>query len=331
MSVDPHLISGRFEPPFGLGDRHLQSMLSRLPWRRRRVQRSAGGLLAAARAELLDCGDGVRLLGYYSAPRRPSRGLVILFHGWEGCADSDYMLSAGARLFDAGFEVFRLNFRDHGDTHALNTELFHSCRITEVVNAVKAVRTLHPADRVAIVGQSLGGNFAIRVGVRAAAAGLDLERIIAVCPVLQPQSTMRALESGLWVYRSYFLRRWRRSLRAKAAAFPQNYAFGDLERFRTLTETTDFFVRQYTEFPDLESYLQGYAITGAALRDLSVPTSVIAAEDDPVIPSHDLDHLARSDALDVTVLPSGGHCGFVDSYSLRSWIDRRILAELDSR
>jgi hypothetical protein len=329
MSIDPHLISGGFAPPFGLRHPHLQSMLPSVPWRRRDVRYRAGGLLAAARAELLDCGDGVRLLGFYSAPRRPSRGLVILFHGWEGCADSSYMLSAGARLFDAGFEVFRLNFRDHGDTHTLNADLFHSCRIIEVINAVKAVHVRHPAERLAIVGQSLGGNFALRVGVHAEAAGLDLERIVAICPVLQPQSTMHALETGFWVYRHYFLRRWRRSLQAKAAAFPQRYEFGDLQRFRTLTETTDFFVRHYTEFPDLESYLQGYAITGAVLRDLSVPTSVIAAADDPVIPSRDLDRLARSAVLDVSLLPAGGHCGFVDSYSLRSWIDERILAELD--
>ena len=125
--------------------------------------------------------------------------------------------------------------------------------------------------------------------------------------------------------------RWRRSLLTKAALFPERYDFGNLTRFRTLTETTDFFVRRYTEFPDLETYLQGYAITGNVLSSLSVPTSLIAARDDPVIPARDLENLTSTDALEVTTTPHGGHCGFVESYSLRSWIDSRILAELTAR
>jgi predicted alpha/beta-fold hydrolase len=280
--------------------------------------------------EVVDCGAGVRLLGYYSPSLHGRRGLVVLLHGWEGSADSTYVLSVGTRLFAAGYSVFRLNFRDHGNTQALNEDLFHSCRIDEVVNAVKNVHARHPAERLFLVGQSLGGNFAIRVAVRAAAVGIALRRVIAVCPVLEPQNTMRALEQGLWIYRHYFLSRWRQSLRAKAAAFPQRYDFGSLERFRTLTETTDFFVREYTDFRSLEDYLAGYAITGSALADLRVPTVLIAASDDPVIPNVDLARLARPAALEVTQLPHGGHCGFVDSYSLRSWVDERILVEVEN-
>ena len=104
---------------------------------------------------------------------------------------------------------------------------------------------------------------------------------------------MRALEEGLWVYRQYFLRRWRRSLLAKAACFPELYDFGDLRRFPTLTATTEFFATRYASFPDLESYLNGYAITGDALARLTVPTRLIAAADDPVIPIADLADLAR--------------------------------------
>jgi predicted alpha/beta-fold hydrolase len=303
--------------------------MSKLPWRRRAVRLRAAGLLGSSQTEVVDCGDGVRLLGYYSPGPKAQRGLVVVLHGWEGSADSSYVLSIGTRLFESGYSVFRLNFRDHGDTQALNEDLFHSCRIDEVVNAVKSVHARHPAERLFVVGQSLGGNFAIRVAVRARAAGVSLRRVVAVCPVLQPQSTMRALEQGLWIYRRYFLNRWRRSLRAKAAAFPERYDFGALERFRTLTETTEFFVREYTEFPSLEDYLEGYAITGPALAELDVPTVLISARDDPMIPSFDLERLARVEALEVTQLPNGGHCGFVDSYSLRSWVDERILAEIE--
>jgi hypothetical protein len=320
--------ASNFRPPRGLAHPHAQSLLAAAPLRRPLLRRRGAALLAAARAEILDCGDA-RLLGYHSPQPEDSRGLVVMLHGWEGSADASYVLSAGAALYTAGFDVFRLNFRDHGDTHELNEELFHSCRIEEVVSAVKRVAGSHPARRVFLVGHSLGGNFALRVGVRAPAAQLSVDGIVAVCPVLKPHATMRALEEGLWVYRRYFLNRWRRSLRAKAATFPHLYDFGDLRRFATLTATTDFFVTRYTGFADLDAYLLGYDITGPALAQLTVPSRIIAAADDPVIPIRDLADVAAAPALEMIVLPRGGHCGFIESYGLRSWLDRAVVAQIE--
>ena len=329
MPTTPHPVR-TFRAPPGLGHRHVQSLLGGWPLRQRLVRRRAARLLGAARVEVLDCGDGVRLLGYFSPSATASRGLAILLHGWEGSADASYVLSVGAKLHEAGYDIFRLNFRDHGATLELNRDLFHSCRIDEVVGAVRSITAAHPASRTFLVGHSLGGNFAMRVAVRAPAAGIPLTKVVAICPVLRPHSTMVALEEGFWVYREYFLHRWRQTLRAKAACFPELYDFGDLRRFPTLTATTEFFATRYAGFADLDSYLQGYAVTGDVLRGLTVPTRVIAAADDPVIPSADLVNLAGGPALQIDVLPRGGHCGFLESYRLRSWLDREVLAELDA-
>jgi len=303
-------------------------MVTRVPWRRRQILGTANELLGSSREEVLDCGDGVRLQGFMSAQGPGERGLVVLLHGWEGSADSSYVLSCGISLLAAGFSVFRLNLRDHGDTKTLNEGLFHSCRIDEVVGAVNRIRQLTQAGYFAIVGQSLGGNFALRVAAKADGAGLRLDRVIAVCPVLKPHSTMQALDAGLWVYRRYFLKRWRRSLVEKAAAFPHLYEFGDLRRFNTLTDTTKFFVERYTEFDSLDQYLSGYAVTGDVLKALAVPSRVILAADDPVVPVADLDLVRKSDALKVTLARCGGHCGFVDEPFGATWIDREIVADL---
>jgi uncharacterized protein len=325
----PHAVQA-FDPPPGLRHRHVQSLLAGWPWRQRWLRGRAAGLLAASRDEIVDCGAGVRLLGHYSAQPAKPRGLVILLHGWEGSAEANYVVSVGGLLYDAGFAVFRLNFRDHGDSFALNRELFHSCRIDEVVGALAQIAALHPAERTFVVGHSLGGNFALRAAARAPRAGIALTKVVAVCPVLRPSSTMRALEDGLWVYRRYFLRRWRRSLLAKAACFPELYDFGDLKRFPTLTATTEFFATRYASFPDLDSYLNGYAITGDALERLTVPANVIAAADDPVVPIRDLADLATSPALSIEVFARGGHCAFLEDYALRSWVDRAVLGEIEA-
>lgn len=317
-----------FDPPAWLRSRHLQSVITQAPWRRRHVSQNATELLDRAEEKIIDCENGARLQGFLTRATRHDRGCVVLLHGWEGSAHSSYILSAGGLLLAAGFSVFRLNLRDHGDTKSLNQGLFHSCRIDEVVDAVGWVKSRIQPRWLAVVGQSLGGNFAMRIAVRAKSAGLALDRVLAVCPVLKPHSTMRALDEGLWVYRRYFLSRWRRSLTAKAAAFPETYQFGDLSRFDNLTDTTEFFVERYTEFGSLDQYLTGYAITGDVLAELSVSSRIILADDDPVIPIQDLADVARSSALELTLSPHGGHCGFVDRLFGPTWVDREIVDDL---
>jgi predicted alpha/beta-fold hydrolase len=321
-----------FQPPPWLRNRHLQSVLPSLPARRPAVERRAGALLAASRELVLDCGEGVRLLGMHAtqetAGRAPARRLVVLLHGWEGSADSLYLLSLGQAALDAGFDVIRLNLRDHGPTHHLNRDLFHSCRIAEVVGAISRIRQLHPQQELSLAGFSLGGNFVLRVGARAGAAGLRLRRIVAVCPVLDPAVTLEALERGPALYREYFLLKWRRSLKKKQAAWPGHYDFADLLGERSLTGMTARMVSSYTDYPDLQSYLAGYAITGEALATLGTDSRIITSLDDPMILAGDLARLKRVPALEITATRRGGHCGFVDRFGGASWIDREILAEL---
>jgi len=331
MDATASIASTAFQPSALLRNPHIQSVAGRLPARSGRIANRARPLVESARRLVLDAGSGIRLAGYLSPAAATSRGLVVLIHGWEGCANSHYMLSAGALLQNAGFDVFRLNLRDHGDTFDLNEELFHSCRIDEVVNAIRTLQTSLRPRRLAVVGHSLGGNFAIRVAIRAPAQGIGLDRVFAVAPVVRPASTMRALEEGLWLYRRYFLNRWRQSLYRKAALFPNRYQFGDLGRLKTLTATTDFFVRHYTEMESLEAYLEGYALTGDRLATLSVPTHAIFAADDPIIPLADVELLARPAALDIEVCRYGGHCGFVDTLRGNSWIDERIAEDVGRR
>src|SRR5947207_2812916 len=177
-------------------------MLASTAWRRGRILRGAASLLAAQRELLLDCGAGVRLQCFLSSPAHGNGPAVVLLHGWEGSADSLYVLSLAQLLFAQRFAVARLNLRDHGDTHHLNRELFHSCRLPEVIGAVRALQQHLQGTGLRLVGFSLGGNFMLRVAAQAREAGLDLARVIAVSPVLDPAQTLTALERGLRPSRS---------------------------------------------------------------------------------------------------------------------------------
>ncbi|HEX5951749.1 MAG TPA: alpha/beta fold hydrolase [Rhodanobacteraceae bacterium] len=319
-----------FRPAWWLRNPHVQSMLASSSLRRRVHGARARRLERDAEWVTLDCGGGVRLAGCRTvqtvAPQ--ARGLVVLFHGWEGSARSTYLLQTGARLLEEGWDVFRLNFRDHGDTHALNPGIFHSCRIDEVVGALGRVQQRYPARAMAVVGFSLGGNFALRAALRAPGAGIDLAHVIAVCPVIDPRAGLFQLEHAPRMYHDYFMWKWRRSLKIKQRVFAGTELFTRRDLRGTLRTLTEALVLKHTDFGSLDNYLDGYSVAGDRLAGLQVPTSILATCDDPVCPASDLATMALPPCVEVTLTRRGGHCGFIRDRHLGSWSEDYIAARL---
>jgi predicted alpha/beta-fold hydrolase len=321
-----------FKPPRLLRNPHVQSVLASSGVRRLVALRRGDEIETRAAEHILDCGEGVRLQGFHTPQRMQpeARGLVVLLHGWEGSARSNYVLATGARLLKEGFDVFRLNFRDHGETHHLNREIFHSCRIDEVVNAVREVASRFRPRALAVAGFSLGGNFALRVALRAPASGIPLGYALAVCPVISPESGIFGLENGPAFYQRYFLYKWTRSLRAKQALFPDTELFSREELDDNLRGLTRSLVLRHTTFGSLENYLDGYSIEGDRLAALRVPATILTSADDPVIPIADFRKLKLPPNVELDIAEHGGHCAFIRDFSLRSftedYIAERMLA-----
>lgn len=324
MSLHP------FQPSRLLRNAHIQSVLASSSLRRSLARRRRTHLEATTQEHLLDCGDGVRLQGFHNAQSvlPQPRGLALLLHGWEGSAQATYLLNTSACLIEEGFDVFRLNLRDHGDTHHLNNGLFHSNRIDEVVGAVGALAQRFEDLPLAVVGYSLGGNFALRVALRAPAAGIDLRHAVAVCPVISPAAGLASIEKAPWFYQAYFLKKWRGSLRRKAALFPDHYRREDWERGQDLRKLTEQLVEQHTDFGTLERYLDGYSLAGDRLASMQVPSSILTAADDPIIPVEDFLRLTLSPAVRLEIAPHGGHCGFLRGLGRRTYAEDFIAAAL---
>jgi len=320
-----------FEPRWPWGNRHLQSILpSILP--RGRLRRRAAALLAGCEELTLDCGDGVRLQAFRSvaehAPPGHKGAVAILLHGWEGSADSYYIVALAQRLFERGVTVIRLNLRDHGQTHHLNEGIFHSCRLREVCGAVAALQKMSDVPPW-LVGFSLGGNFALRVAASDDTRLGPLMGAIAISPVLHPDSAMRAMERGLPVYQRYFVRKWRGSLRRKQQLWRPELVREDIFGYGDLRRMTDVLVRQHTDFACIGDYLDGYAITGDRLATLHAPATLLASLDDPIIPATDLQRLARTPHLRIVTTQRGGHIGFLVSPFRESWVNDFVVETMD--
>jgi predicted alpha/beta-fold hydrolase len=313
-----------------LANAHVQSLLASSGLRRAAARMRFPGLHESSSEQILDCGEGVRLQGFLSVQsvRPASLGMVVLLHGWEGSVQSSYLMVSAGRLLAAGFDVFRLHFRDHGDTHHLNEGLFHSCRLDEVVGAVKAVQQRYRPRKLAVAGFSLGGNFALRVANRAPQAGVDLAYDFAVCPPLDPAASLGQIEIAPWVYERYFIAKWVESLRRKQALYPHLYDFSAWLRKPTLRDLTARMVEGYTRYEHLEDYFNGYSIAGDRLAELAVPSTIVTATDDPVIPIIDYHDLKLPECAEIILTDHGGHCGFIEDWRLKSWIEDLLVERL---
>ncbi|HET8818768.1 MAG TPA: alpha/beta fold hydrolase [Xanthomonadaceae bacterium] len=323
-----------YRAPRWLRNPHLQSVLGSSAPRRWMAARALAATGAVTTTHVVDGGGGVRLQGLHSTvPGRRPLGLALLLHGWEGSADSTYMRLSAARLLSRGFDVFRLNFRDHGGTHHLNEGIFHSCLIDEVVHAAGDIARRfqpEPAAPLRVGGYSLGGNFALRLGLRAPAAGLSVAKIAAVCPVLDPAATMTAMERGFPLYAWYFRRKWTRSLRRKQALFPKLLALDDRTLDLDLRPLTGWLVERHTDLGHIDRYFDGYAIAGERLAALRVPADILTSADDPVIPVSGFNALRLAPGTRLEIATHGGHCGFLLDARLRGFAEHWIAERLAS-
>jgi predicted alpha/beta-fold hydrolase len=322
-----------FQPPWPLTNGHIQTMLSSSGVRRTLLPRRAYRVLDGAQEVMVDGGNGIRLSGSFTPQKTQpaSRGLAVLFHGWEGSVDSTYVLQTGSRLLDDGWDIFRLNFRDHGESHGLNEALFHSCRIDEVVHALGDIARRWPARVMALAGFSLGGNFALRVAMQAPAHRIPLNYALAVCPIIDPSEGLFSLEeSAPWFYQAYFMNKWRRSLRAKQKAFPEVQYFELQELKQNLRGLTESLVLRHTDFGSLEAYLDGYSVAGRILQQMQIPATILTARDDPVIPVAAFEKLEVPNNVELDIATYGGHCGFIRGWDMTSFCDDYIAARFNA-
>ncbi|MCF8095335.1 MAG: alpha/beta fold hydrolase [Desulfobacteraceae bacterium] len=311
-----------FLPPPGLKGPNIQTILASSRFRAAR----AHPVFDNAREKIFETKEGVRLQGFYSPrPQQDAKGLVLLLHGWEGSARSTYILTTARYLFDHGYEVFRLNLRDHGDTHHLNRGLFFGTLFDEVFEATEHVANLSHGNPFFVAGFSLGGNYALRIARETVRRSISqLCHVVAVSPVLSPGRATEVIDKTVF-YRNYFLKKWKRSLLRKQQLYPDLYDFSQALSHNTILDLTADLLPRYSPYKEPEEYFGGYTLLDDELSAISVPTAIIASKDDPIIPVEDFYSLRLNEITRLVVHPFGGHNGFIENYRLCAWYERAMI------
>lgn len=115
----------------------------------------------------------------------------------------------------------------------------------------------------------------------------------------------------------------------KQALFPERYDFERALQFRNLRKITDLLLPEHTEFNHSETYFKAYSLLGDALTAIPIPTTIITAADDPVIPVEDFQRLRLNANVRLIVHRHGGHMGFVENLSMGCWHERKMVQLFD--
>ena len=283
-------------------------------------------MLNVAREVILDTVDEVKLQGFYSPQTNGrAKGLVMLLHGWEGSVNSAYILGTGRFLLNNGFSVFRLNYRDHGETHHLNTGLFYAVLLDEVFNAVQQASEYEKGLPFYLAGFSMGGNFALRIARKCVESPIDnLSQVMSISPVLDPEKSTYAIDD-VSLLRKYFRKKWMRSLQKKQEIFPELYDFSDVFALESIMGMTELMIKRYSNYKSAPDYFSHYAVLNNALSDVNVPTTIVTAKDDPIIPLDDFYNLKLNSLTELIVHHYGGHNGFLENLSGKAWYEMKML------
>jgi hypothetical protein len=289
-------------------------------------------MLPAPVARHFDVASDARVLAHCHWQSSPvSRPTILLLHGLEGSSLAHYMCGMSDKAWALGWNVVRLNQRNCGNTEHLSRGLYHSGLTHDALFVMRELVGRDGIRALVVAGYSLGGNLALKLaGELGAAAPPALKAICAVSPTMDLARCVDALDrQANVVYQWNFVRNLKARMRRKAAACPGLFPLEPLPRIWTVRRFDDVYTAPHHGFRDSADYY--YRASALRVVDrISIPTLIIAAEDDPFVPPAPFRHPAvvGNRWITVALMQHGGHCAFVeraangyDGY----WAEREIV------
>ncbi len=286
--------------------------------------------LPAAETLMVAVSDGDQLAVQMHRPqRRPGGPVVTLVHGLGGSAESDYMRASAYGLLAAGFAVARVDLRGAGRSGQSSAGLYHAGR-TEDLRAVLR-RLADEAATVAPVGFSLGGNLTLKL----LGEPLDGIPVVAGAAISAPLDLARGTEHlskvTFGAYERYLIAKLRRDLTRPGSAVTAEER-ARLARVRGILDFDDAITAPRNGWQDAAEY---YALNSALgfLSAITLPTLVIHAMDDPMIPAAPYQSVdwAALPAITRQITAHGGHVGFHGRGSRLPWYVGRVAEFLGTR
>lgn len=277
----------------------------------------------------------MKVLVLSQKPDGEPRGEIVLAHGLEGSSQAAYMRSMAYAALEAGYATHRMNFRSCGGSESLALSNYHSGLTCDVLHFLKHRKRMSGLP-LFLAGYSLGGNVSLKLAGELGESGSDL--LAGVCAVSTPidlASCAQALgRFENYIYRDRFLACLKDKIRRRSAQAPHLYTAEHIKNVRTMYDFDDYYTAPWFGFGTADNYYKTQS-SNQYLEKIRVPTLVITAKNDPLIPFHVYEHPAfrENPFLKLIATEYGGHLGYIARRSpkpgARFWLDGVVLNWMD--
>ncbi len=260
---------------------------------------------------------------------KPGDRVGLLMPGLAGCHMSGYMVRTAAKLTAKGVRTFRLDHRGWGASAGLAKHPFHAGRSEDVLTALEFLSQLCPLSPLSVAGFSLSGNVVLKMlGEHAARLPQKLDRAIALTPPVDLSACADWMERRAnRIYNRHMVQCLLKHLKDNNRPFSANGQTEKTPKPKTLRVFDDVYTAPASGFESVDDYY-AQSSSGQFLPRISVPTLIIAAADDPMIPAASFENLPLGPGVRLHLSKHGGHLGFVGRQSAdsdRRWLDWRIV------
>ncbi len=236
-----------------------------------------------------------------------AKNLIVLLHGLGGQAASPYCRNAMSKL--EGDELAILSLAMRGADRS--GQDFYHCGLTADLHALMRDPFTKQFENIFILGFSVGGHVALKFATEEGAE--VVKGVAAICCPLDLGACSDWMDgTGRNFYRRHVLRGLKEIYILVAESgndVPTPVEeIQKLDSFRMWDELT--VVPRYG-FDSVDHYYESESVS-SKLADLRVPSLLIAAEHDPMVPAWTIrPHLDEAaDCLEVRWVEKGGHLGF---------------------
>ena len=310
-------------------NRHAQTVLG-INWPRKYAQ-------YCAVPHFVDVSDDDKIVLHEEQPLQFNQSLpiVLLIHGLAGCHTSTYMRRMIEKLGVRGYRTFRMDMRGCGAGIQLARKPTHCGRWKDVAAALEHIAELYPDSKTNLVTFSMSGTLALNMLAEAGDMRIGtLERSLMISPPVDLVEIERDFRTGFnRRYDKYLVsllweqnvERWKHF----PEAMPKDV---DLSQpVRRLKDLDDLVISPSGGYASTEEYYLD-ASPGPKIASIRQPITIFTSEDDPVVPIGPLMNAKKSRSVEMSLVPRGGHLGFLAARSGDPdfrWLDWRIIDWLE--
>lgn len=260
--------------------------------------------------------------------------IAIIFHGLCGSHLSPYVVRSASKLNQRGIRTIRVDMRGFGDSALISKSHLHGGCYQDAQAVIDYVNRLSPLSKMSLVGFSIGGNIILKtLGRWGELAPEHVDSAIAISPPVDLIHASRNLRNyGNRIYEKYFMKRLHAQL-SKRRRLVKDLVDNQIKPLpNRMIHWDDQFTAPCWGYNSAPEYYSD-ASSCDQLKNISVPTIILAAQDDPVVPFSMFSNHEMSNYIDLVSTRKGGHLGYIGTRGKdpdRYWMDWRICQWITS-